>query len=76
MTMTTQERRGVERRTMPAEIRALVEALRAISRAPGAQTRDGREWRTIDKDTIDWLIKVLVRTWRADPAPGEPAGRR
>jgi hypothetical protein len=76
MTMMIEERRRVERRTMPAEIRTLVEELRAISRAPGAQTRDGREWRTINKGTIDMLIDVLVRTWRPDPPADQPVGGR
>jgi hypothetical protein len=72
MTMMTEERRQVDRRTMPAEIRALVEELRAISRAPGAQTSDGREWRTIKKGTIDLLIDTLLRTWRPEnQAPGQ-----
>jgi hypothetical protein len=65
------ERRRVERRGMPPEIRTLVEELRAIARSPGSQTQDGVEWRAIRKGTITLLIDVLVRTWRVDE-PREP----
>jgi hypothetical protein len=55
---------------MPPEVRALVEELRAISRAPGAQTQDGSQWRTIRKGTVDMLVDLLVRSWRPeDPDP-------
>lgn len=51
---------------MPADVRALVEELRAIARAPGARTSDGVEWRTIRKGTIDLLVETLVRSWRTE----------
>lgn len=59
---------------MPADIRALVEELRAIARAPGAQTRDGREWRTISKGTVDLLIGALVRSWRPEETVADEPG--
>jgi hypothetical protein len=60
------ERRRVERRAMPADVRALVEQLRAISRASGVQTKDGTDWRTIPRTTVDAVVEVLVRAWRPD----------
>jgi hypothetical protein len=62
------DQRRAARRRMPADIRALVEQLRALARAPGAQTPDGTQWRTISKGTIDLLVEALVRAWR-DEAP-------
>jgi hypothetical protein len=61
-----EDRRRTERRAMPPEVRALLEELRAISRAPGAQTQDGSQWRTIRKGTVDLLVEVLVRSWRPE----------
>lgn len=71
-TTMIQDRRKVERRVMPGEIRALVEELRAISRAPGSQTRDGTEWRTIRKGTVDLLVQALVRSWRPEDPDQRP----
>ena len=61
-----EERRRGQRRTMPREIRVLVEDLRSISRRSGAQTADGTHWRTIPKATVDSIIDTLSRVWRTE----------
>lgn len=53
---------------MPADVRALVEQLRAISRSSGVQTKDGTDWRTIPRTTVDAIVEVLVRAWHTDDA--------
>ena len=63
-----EDRRMVERRAMPHEVKRLVEELRAISRAPGARTPDGVEWRTIRKGTVDLIVDLLLRSSRGDDA--------
>lgn len=61
------DRRQLARRDMPTPVRQTLEQLRALLRAPGATTRNGKEWRTIDRRLLESAILAISCSWKAEP---------
>ena len=59
------ERRGVERRAMPPEVRTVYRELLQFSRANGAVS-DGLEWVAVPKRLLQSATECLDKGWRRE----------